>query len=220
MALSTRPTGPAGIHHLTTRCALLLLPLLLTTPFATSVAAVNHAPAILGNPATAARVGKWYAFTPGAYDADGNQLTFEAVRMPPWATFDPRTGRLTGVPPTSATGRHEDIVIGVTDGKVTRRLRPFTIVVTDPAVLGSATLHWRVPTERTNGMPVQDIDGYRVRYGRNARHLDKFMLVENPGMTSIVIENLEAGQWYFALSAFTRDGDESPASNIVSKIIG
>jgi len=220
LALSTRPTGPAGFLHATPRCALLLLPLLLTAPLATSIAAVNHAPALVGHPAGEARVSTKYSFTPGAHDADGDHLSFEAVHVPFWATFDRRTGHLTGVPPTSATGRYEDIVIGVSDGKVTKRLRPFTIVVTDPAFLGSATLHWRVAMERANGMPVQDIDGYRVRYGRDALRLDKSVLVQNPGLSSIVIENLEPGRWYFTLSAFTRDGEESPASNIVSKIIG
>jgi len=87
----------------------------------------NRAPTISGTPATTATVGTTYSFQPSASDADGNTLGYTIANRPSWATFSTTTGRLTGTP--TATGTFSNIVIGVSDGRVTTSLRAFSITV-------------------------------------------------------------------------------------------
>jgi hypothetical protein len=59
----------------------------------------NRAPVISGTPGTTAiMVGEPWEFTPGASDPDGDPLVFSITNRPSWATFDPQTGRLAGIP--------------------------------------------------------------------------------------------------------------------------
>jgi hypothetical protein len=87
----------------------------------------NRAPTISGTPATTAAVGTTYNFQPAAADADGNTLGYTIANRPSWATFSTTTGRLTGTP--TATGSFSNIVIGVSDGRVTTSLPAFSISV-------------------------------------------------------------------------------------------
>jgi len=87
----------------------------------------NRAPTITGTPSTTATVGTTYSFQPSASDADGNTLGYTIANRPSWATFSTTTGRLTGTP--TATGTFSNIVIGVSDGRVTTSLRAFSITV-------------------------------------------------------------------------------------------
>lgn len=91
----------------------------------------NRAPTISGTPATTATVGAAYSFQPAAADADGNTLGFSIANRPSWATFNTSTGRLSGTP--TATGTFSNIVIKVSDGKVTASLPAFSINVTNSA---------------------------------------------------------------------------------------
>jgi len=43
--------------------------------------------------------------------------------------------------------------------------------------------------------------------------------VENPGITTYVVENLPAGTWHFAATAYDTAGMESDYSNAGSKTI-
>lgn len=87
----------------------------------------NHAPTISGTPATTATVGTAYSFQPTAADVDGNALGFTISNRPSWAAFNTSTGLLSGTP--TATGTFGNIIIGVSDGKVTTYLPAFSIAV-------------------------------------------------------------------------------------------
>jgi hypothetical protein len=102
------------------------LPAFTITASATGTTA-NRAPTISGTPATTATVGTTYSFQPSATDADGNTLGYTIANRPSWATFSTTTGRLTGTP--TATGTFSNIVIGVSDGRVTTSLPAFSISV-------------------------------------------------------------------------------------------
>jgi hypothetical protein len=92
-----------------------------------SGAASNRAPTISGTPATTAKVGEAYSFKPTASDPDGNSLGFTISNKPAWATFSTSTGQLSGTP--TAAGTHSNIVIKVSDGKLTASLPAFSITV-------------------------------------------------------------------------------------------
>ncbi|HEY0684289.1 MAG TPA: putative Ig domain-containing protein [Steroidobacter sp.] len=87
----------------------------------------NTAPRISGTPVTTATVGTAYSFQPSASDAEGNALGFTIANRPSWATFSTSTGRLSGTP--TATGTFSNIVISVSDGRLTTSLPAFSIAV-------------------------------------------------------------------------------------------
>lgn len=82
---------------------------------------------------------------------------------------------------------------------------------------GSATLRWQAPTETSDGQPLTDLAGYRVYYGLASFKLDRWLMISDPADTSAVITGLSTGTWYFAVTAFTRQGVESSMSSVVSK---
>ncbi len=105
------------------------------SPPPSSTSPGNNAPQISGSPATVARVGQAYEFSPSASDPDADPLAFRITNQPEWAAFDPATGRLTGTPPSSAKPLYSGIQITVTDSKTTSALPAFDLtVVAAPAV--------------------------------------------------------------------------------------
>ena len=91
----------------------------------------NNAPVISGTPPTSVTQGTSYYFRPTASDADGDPLTFSITNRPSWATFSTTSGRLRGTPTASNVGTFSNIVISVSDGKVTAQLPAFAIVVSN-----------------------------------------------------------------------------------------
>jgi hypothetical protein len=176
----------------------------------------NRPPAIAGTPDRSVRPGEFYDFRPSAHDADGDELRFEISRKPPWAQFDPQTGRLWGTPDASDVGRFADIGITASDGQDTVALASFSIAV-NQVQSGSATLSWNPPTENGDGSMLTDLAGYRIYYGRNPADLNRQVVLDNPGVTRFVVDNLSPAKWHFAMTAVNRNGVESRRSRVVSK---
>jgi hypothetical protein len=76
------------------------------------------------------------------------------------------------------------------------------------------------PTQNEDGSTLTDLSGYVIRYGKDAAALDQSVRISSPGITSAVVEELDAGTWYFTLSAVNAAGVESRATEKVSKSIG
>jgi hypothetical protein len=93
----------------------------------------NRAPTISGTPPATATAGAAYTFTPTAADADNDTLGYTIQNRPTWATFDTTTGRLSGTPASTNVGSFANIVITVSDGKVSASLAAFTITVSAAA---------------------------------------------------------------------------------------
>lgn len=97
----------------------------------------NHAPTISGTPATSIAIGKAYSFTPTVSDVDGETLTFSIVNKPSWATFNAKTGVLTGTPKATHLGKTSNITLKVKDERgSTTSLTAFSIEVvnSDPLI--------------------------------------------------------------------------------------
>jgi hypothetical protein len=186
--------------------------------FSILVETENRAPVISGSPARAVTVGNAYRFVPSATDPDGDALSFRVVNKPSWATFNPATGELAGTPGSAAIGSYGNIQISVSDGQSTSALPVFSIAV-EQSSSGSATLSWEPPTQRTDGSPLTDLAGYRIAYGTAPENLGQKVTLNNPGVTTYVLENLSQGTWYFAMTAFDSSGAESDYSSIGSKTI-
>ena len=186
--------------------------------FSITVLQGNRAPTISGSPPTSAREGQAYAFTPAAADADGDPLSFSITNRPAWATFNTVNGALTGTPGAGTVGTYSSITIRVSDGVATTALPAFSIAVQQSA-MGSATLSWQAPTTRTDGSPLTNLAGYRIRYGTSSGNYPNLVGIPNGGLTSAVIENLPPSTYYFVISAYDTTGVESVNSSPVSKTI-
>jgi len=78
------------------------------------------------------------------------------------------------------------------------------------------TLDWSPPTENTDTSSLTDLAGYRIYYGAKRTSLDQRIELRNPGLTRYVVDNLRAGRWYFALTAYNRRGGESNLSGVIA----
>lgn len=115
-----------------------LAPFSITATTSGTTSTTNKAPTISGTPATSARVGTAYSFTPTASDANGDRLTFSISNKPSWATFSSSTGRLSGTPSSSHVGTYSYIRIRVSDGKTSTSLPTFSIVVSASSTSNTA----------------------------------------------------------------------------------
>ncbi|MGH8314657.1 MAG: putative Ig domain-containing protein [Steroidobacterales bacterium] len=182
-------------------------------------AANNHAPKISGAPPIAVVAGSGYSFTPAASDPDGNTLTFSIANKPSWATFDGKTGRLSGTPTTANVQTTTDVRIAVTDGKLWGSLPAFDLAVVAAAKSKSVTLAWLTPTEKADGTPLTNLAGYIIRYGSSPTSYTNNVRVNDAGIQHYTVDALEAGTWYFAIAAFDAASGTSSNSNQVIRTI-
>ena len=84
---------------------------------------------------------------------------------------------------------------------------------------GPATLYWTIPAFNTDGTVLTNLKGYKIYYSHNASNLWKMLNVTDITETSLQINNLGKGTWYFGIRAYNTAGNKSDLSNIVSKVI-
>jgi hypothetical protein len=87
-----------------------------------------------------------------------------------------------------------------------------------PAV-GIATLSWAPPTATLDGSLFRGIASYRIDYGLDPAVLERTIEISNPGITRYVVEGLTPGVWYFRVTAFDTDGNQSLATPVGAKVI-
>ena len=83
--------------------------------------------------------------------------------------------------------------------------------------LGSATLSWTAPTLNTDGSPLTDLAGYRIYYGTEPGFYQVTIQLDNPGLTTYVVEYLTPNTYYFVMTAINSIGIESRLSSEASK---
>ncbi len=188
------------------------------SPFAITVTVPNRAPTISGTPVTTAQADQPYSFKPTASDADGNTLTFSISNKPAWATFEASTGMLYGTPTAANVGTYSNIVITVSDGQLSAQLAAFSITVS-PAPTKSVTLTWSVPTRNTDGSSLGDLAGFKVYYGTASGQYATTLSLPNATLSSVVIEGLTTGTWYFSIKSINTSGVESAYSGEVNAVL-
>ncbi|GJM27351.1 MAG: hypothetical protein DHS20C16_37660 [Phycisphaerae bacterium] len=185
----------------------------------TSVAPTgNRAPSISGNPPDSVVVGDSYAFTPQSADADGDTLQFSVQNLPGWTNFNDVTGTIAGTPTMADIATYSDIVVSVSDGMQTSSMPAFSIDVTQVGT-ASTMLSWTAPTQNNDGSPLTDLAGYIIFYGPSSRNYTNELRIDNPGMTSVVVDGLAPGTYYFAAKAFNSASVESDYTGEVSKTL-
>jgi hypothetical protein len=187
---------------------------------------LNSPPKISGSPATTVAAGSVYSFQPSASDPNGLSMAFAINNKPAWATFDPKTGRLSGTPAAANVGTYSNIVLVVYDGYMKGVLPAFSVVVkaatTPPPVTastGSATLSWIPPTQNSDGTVLANLAGYHIYYGTTPDSMSKEVTVSNAGLTRYVISGLAAETWYFSMTAYNAAGVESPRTGVESIVV-
>jgi hypothetical protein len=179
---------------------------------------VNSSPTISGAPPTTVMQGVQYAFTPTASDADQDALTFSITGLPSWATFAAGSGTLSGTPGQADIGMYSNITISVTDGAMSASLATFSVNVVATAN-GSATLSWTSPTQNNDGSPLTDLAGFRVYWGTSQGNYSNSVAIDNPGVTTYLVDQLTPATWFFVTTAVNRQGAESTFSNVASKTV-
>ncbi len=86
---------------------------------------------------------------------------------------------------------------------------------------GSATaktvnLQWQAPTENSDGTPLTDLKGYKIHYGTESQSYTGEISVDNPTVTTFLVDSLGAGKYYFAVTAYNNAGAESSPSDEVT----
>jgi hypothetical protein len=186
--------------------------------FSIAALAANSPPRISGTPASLVLANSGYRFDPTASDPDGDALSFTIQNAPSWLSFRSDTGALSGTPAAADVGTYSNIVISVSDGTQGASLPAFAITVSDVAN-GTATLNWTPPTTNTDGSELTDLSGYSIYYGTNANDLSTVIQLNDPGLSTYVIDGLASGTYYFAMTARAASGAESEKSQIASKTI-
>jgi len=186
--------------------------------FSINVIAANSPPQISGTPSPIVNVDQSYSFTPTASDPDGDTLTFSIQNMPPWAQFNAASGALSGTPQAGDAGSYTNISISVSDGNLGDTLPEFTITVNQVS-LGSVTLNWTPPTQNTDGSVLTNLGGFKIYYGTSPDNYPNQITINNPGITTYLVDNLTPNTWYFVSTSFNSSGMESDFSNVATKTI-
>jgi len=84
---------------------------------------------------------------------------------------------------------------------------------------GTALLSWTPPTENTDSSPLTDLAGYKIHYGTSPGSYSDTITINNPGLTSYLVENLASADWYFVMTSFNSTEIESSYSSEVSKTV-
>jgi hypothetical protein len=170
--------------------------------------APNGKPVISGTPNKAVRAGTAFTFRPWAWDPDDEFLTFRIENPPPWAVFQPKTGRLSGDPGPGDVGRYENIRISVSDGVNSASLAAFGIDVVATAN-GTITVTWLPATEREDGSPLLNLAGHKIYWGTERGEYPNSVQLDNPGVTTYVIDNLVPATYYVVATTLDANGLES-----------
>ena len=88
-----------------------------------------------------------------------------------------------------------------------------------PAELGMVTLSWQPPTQNADGTPLMDLAGYTIYFGTETQSYDSEIQLDNPGLTTYVVENLAPDTYYFAATAVNSSGIESTFSGELAVLV-
>ena len=83
----------------------------------------------------------------------------------------------------------------------------------------TATLTWTPPTTRTDGSALTNLAGFNIYYGNSPTGLANELNVPSAGLSTYVISNLPAGNYFFAMTAYDSDALESDKTNTVELIL-
>src|SRR3989304_9447398 len=81
----------------------------------------------------------------------------------------------------------------------------------------NTTLSWDAPTTNTDGTDLTDLAGYKIHYGTSPGIYDG--VIDIAKVTTYTVSDLTSATYYFVVTAYDEEGNESDYSNEVSKTI-
>ncbi len=93
-----------------------------------------------------------------------------------------------------------------------------TVPASSPQLV-SAIVTWSQVTSTTTGLPLTNLGGYKIYFGRSPAALNSVIDVSNPAALSYFVPNLMPGLMYFAVTAYINGGAESGLSDIVGMVL-
>jgi len=90
---------------------------------------------------------------------------------------------------------------------------------TGPVGDGTALVSWTAPAENTDNSTLTDLAGFKIYFGIFPGEYDNSITVNNAGLSSFLVENLGAADWFFVMTAINSSGNESVYSKEVFKTI-
>lgn len=94
-------------------------------------------------------------------------------------------------------------------------------VVVVPPQPSSIALSWDIPSEREDGsdLALYEINGYTIKYGVASGNLTETVNIVGGGETEALIEDLEAGTYYFAIATVDSEGVQGSFSSEISQTV-
>jgi hypothetical protein len=124
-----------------------------------------------------------------------------------WSGSQPASGSFT-VGPISATTTYQLSCSGSNGNE----LSMVTVEVVDKV------LRWQAPTQNVDGTPLTDLAGYVIYWGSSSRNYTGSQTINSSTVTQWEA-TVAPGTYYFAMTAFDAENNESSYSNEVLKII-
>ncbi|MCZ2343882.1 MAG: putative Ig domain-containing protein [Bacteroidales bacterium] len=101
-----------------------------TQRFGIAVAGVNSAPLITSTPITRAAASQVYAYAVGAFDPDGDPVSFSLTAAPSGMTINATTGLIRWTPAAALIGTTADVTVLVSDNRGGSQPQSFQVAVT------------------------------------------------------------------------------------------
>ncbi len=82
----------------------------------------------------------------------------------------------------------------------------------------SIQLSWDIPSQREDGQALElyEIDGYKIVYGTDELNLSSVLSVSGASETSVTVDELLSGTYYFAIATVDSDGVQGAYSETIS----
>jgi hypothetical protein len=89
------------------------------------------------------------------------------------------------------------------------------------AQAGSVVLSWVAPSARSDGtaLSMGEIAGYRLYYGTSAGDYPNRIEIADGAATSVDVNEIPVGTYYFVMTTYDMDGRESSYSDEISKTV-
>ena len=126
--------------------------------------------------------------------------------------------RTAAVQDLTGAGSHVDTVtVSSLDGTT----QDIVITITGVDETPPNQVSWTAPVQREDGSPIPlaEIAGYRVYYGRSHGDYTRVVQVEGSATTNITLDGLASGTYYFVVTAVDQHGRESLFSREITRRI-
>ena len=81
------------------------------------------------------------------------------------------------------------------------------------------TLSWTPPTENSDGTALTNLAGYNIYYGTQQANYPNWIRIDNPSISTYLVENLVPDTYYLVVTSFNSMGIESTYSGVAVKTV-